>query len=540
MINVLFDYLDLCVISFGSLDYFLFDKKFMNDQLDFSSITCTNTSSPQCLSFYDFAQTLLLRFVLNLNKPDFLIYGLCNNLTLNLQAKYLIRVQASHDLLIAIFKLGLGNHKQTFGFLKFISDFYEIISKENTNTWHLQSILVQLFTSLVNGRNGEKIANSILTQLSDYYASKKYSMCYSVFYATCVSKEQRPFGESITGPKSTHQAFVKNLFKNAIEFYASHVVDISKPSALQLSIFSHFKHVDFDSLNLISQTSLQDLALSLARRIREYLDKKYSSSVDNLNPNNLILKNTISVYYKLICKLSLKGDLEFLIGMLVKLYARLGVSLKFSLVHFVYTFLIAAGNETLASEDIKKLSEAISAVLTDTSEYLQIFCLECLNDAMTRFGAIPPPLYSAIILNITKTSRHVSDQIMQYMIESPNSVSIDPANEIQYFRQRFLAVSSHMMNRLRPIMNQKASGMLNDTMSALGAMEATQQQHVMSCPVTGSVHKEEDETVRFEIESKIESLCEFIDSCESGEKFLISEGLKIKLRNLSDLILSTL
>src|SRR5690606_4498399 len=98
IVNVILDYVDLSVsCSLSSLSYFQFNETFMlSEQLDFTTLMSNNTNnSLYQIHFYDLIQIFLLRFICSISEKkesssDTMIYLLCNNLTLNMQSKYLM------------------------------------------------------------------------------------------------------------------------------------------------------------------------------------------------------------------------------------------------------------------------------------------------------------------------------------------------------------------------------------------------------------------------------------------------------------------
>jgi hypothetical protein len=541
-LNSLFNYVDLNVIGFNLPNIFLVYDQFMI-KYDFTVLDSLSTvSSYSKLShvhLYDFVQLNMLRFFSKLDKIDSIFYFLCNNLTLKLSKKHSFRLQTSSDLVQNLFAINLTNEKLAVSMLKFISDLYEMDSKENLVNVYLKLTFYNLFHLLTLNSN-EKKHRSILKNIHDYHVTKKHFMCYSVLCSSISSfQHQSKLFCDLIEPKSPNvNNFLINLFKKLINFFSSNSIDSLKTNAFQLSLINIFGSINLELINFSTYKNLTEHGTNLARILHDYFEKKSNDSSFN---NNQVYKRSLPIFYKLILKLNLNAEIEFLLTLLLKNYTMLNLSLKFHLVNFMYsilTFKSKCSNVNDLQVIIGKMVDSVCLVLGDSShENLKIFCLECLSENMPGSSS-PSPIMSALLCSLTKKNKALNEQIMNYLVEiKPNITWID---EVQYLNEQFVALSQNVTSNFRPTTNQKVT-MLDETMNVLMAMEATQSAGGRDC--LNDDDQEMNEEARVACENKIEDINREVNSLSDLLKLHytdksqpIPERLKSKVNNLIELI----
>jgi hypothetical protein len=539
LLNTLFSYVDLSVIALNLPNLFQVNDQFMA-KYDFNAFDSSSSARSKLshVHLYDFIQLSVLRFFSKLNKLDSVFYYLCNNLTLKFNKKHSIRLVMSSDLIESLFALNLNNEKLAVSVLKFVSELYEMDAKENPTNAHLKLTLYKLFNALVLN-SSEKKCRSTLKTIHDFYSAKKCFMCFSVFYSSISSFQHQSkfFCDYIDPKNSSVNSFLVSLFKQLASFFNGSSIDSLRPNAFQLGVVNIFGFINLESVNFTSNKALSEQGAHLVRVLHEYFEKKSTESSFN---NSQVYKRSLTIFYKIILKLNLNSEVEFLLSLFLKNYSKMNVNLKYQLVNFLYSILIAKGKSSTLNDlqvIIGKIVDSICLILSEaSSENLKIFCLECLNENMPG-SASPSPIMSAILCSLTRKNKALNEQIMNYLVDVKPSMTL--SDEAQYLSEQFACLSQSTL--FRPTRNQKVT-MLDDTMNVLMAMEAT-QTGARDCELNEDQDPETNEEARIECENKIEDLTQEVNGLfdllkahYTDKNQPIPECLRSKVNNLVELI----
>jgi hypothetical protein len=500
------------------------------------------------LHFYDFMQICLLRFLSSsklTSRLDSAIYYLSNNLTLHSNQKYSIRAQTSADLLHNLFVVNMANDKLALVVLKFISDFYEMDAKENAANQYLKDAFYNMINSLATDNKNEKKSKTLLKNLQIYFVTKCYPMCFSLMCSSPVYSSQsvqvKLFCELVDPKLSSN--FLLNLFKKLELFVINWSGDSSRRvNSMQASLIYFTSVIDFENCNLLHVSNskiLFDQTASLVKTLHEYFEKKLVPLNESSFKNHQIFRKLLSIFHKLSLKLNLNAEIEFMLTLLTKAYAKLDTGLKLLLVDFVYSILKSKSKCAAVVADMQtivgKICEAVGLLMNDESSHLRFFCLECFKENMpVDESTSVTPFVSAVLCGLARKSKQVSEEIMAYMIELAGMSANDEAS---YVHERFLgAVSRHGHVSGRD--NQRIA-MLDDTMNVLMGIDASQQQTT----ATGGDEENEDEAMggAAECEMKISEIANEVSSLAGLLKVnyndrgrSVPESMKTRINNIID------
>jgi hypothetical protein len=452
--NTIFNYIDLCQISFSMPNYFtLYDNSFMK-KIDFSLlVTKSSNQSSIRLEFFDFVQSMILRLAFIIDSSS-MIYYLFDNLTLNVHKLNSLRIKMSHDLLIEQIKLNLStqNEQSSLKSLKFLSNIYDTMfnscscGDSATSLYFIWSVLLNVFSHLNTNLN-EKKFKTIVTSLEDFYIKNKLFACYVLFFT---SSGSHSFSEFLSETKAFSQVFLLNLFRALSEFYSSEFIKPNQVNQINF-LLNLFKKIELESLQSLKSYSsvLSEPLNKLTLSMREYLSKKFKDESNwtsaSANSNKLLL-NTIFMFSQLCSSLNLVSEIDFLLAFFTKNYQKLPTSLKFNMVYFLYLLLVNKSASTSYDQSINaKIVDLICLVVINDSktsnEYLKIFCLECLNDAdlitASKNTSSITTFPSTILCQLSKKNKQVNEYIMNYLFEFKINTTNGSLEESQFYQDRF-------------------------------------------------------------------------------------------------------
>lgn len=464
-LHQIFYYIDTSLGLFSVPDYFSISESFAS-KFDFTSLATSSTT----LHFYDLIRFNLLRCLVN-SKASTMLYFLCNNLLIKPSLKHSFRLQMSQELLVDYVELNLNtNEPFSVSLLKMYSDFYELSSNEQADNLCFRSVVINSCRAVISSMTQMK-AKRIITQLEQYYTSKKYFLCFSIFFTDQLTESQ-----SMVNSNDFSISYMKHL----VDFYSNLKTSDSVKTS-QLALLNLNKNISFETT---SQT-VNQLAQSLIENIREYLDRKLFTDSVKVRFTQ-ILEASIPIYCKLIVKLSRLDDADLLLTHLLKSFDSLSINLKFQLVNMI--FMLLNSSTRLPESITSKITDVLYHVLGESRhDQLRIYCLEYLCESMSSSASV-----SSILRQLAKKNKSMHEQINDFLVDTNLNMTIDEEKD---YLDRKLASLCDVIGSQRTVQQCQ----LDDTMTAImGAMDGSSQ------PSKSKIDQDdEDDELRIELEQAL-------------------------------------